>query len=93
MRQRCPQVGRQTFHENAACAAKTELWARCYYQRQRERKDNQHHQACRALAYKLIRTYYACWKNRTEYRSHNYLEPLALNGSPLCSEFKQSTGE
>lgn len=93
VRHRCPKFGRQTFHENAACAAKTEPWARCYYQRQRQRHDDKHHQACRALAYKLIRIYYACWKNRAEYRSNHYLEALALNGSPLCSEFKKIIGE
>lgn len=93
MRHRCPKFGRQTFHENAACAAKSEPWARSYYQHQRQRKDAKHHQACRALAYKLIRIYYACWKNRTPYQSHTYLKALAQNGSPLCSKLNQPAGE
>src|SRR3974390_661336 len=66
LRRRCPKFGRQTFHENAGCAIKTEPWARCYYQHQRQKHDDKHHQACRALAYKLIRIYFACWKNRTQ---------------------------
>jgi transposase len=83
MRHRCPKFGRQTFHENASCAAKLEPWARCYYERQRKRNQDKHHQACRALAYKLIRIYFACWKNRQPYQSHTFLRALARNGSPL----------
>lgn len=93
MRYRCPKFGRQTFHENAACAAKSELWARSYYQRQRQRHQDKHHQACRALAYKLIRIYFACWKNRTPYRSDTYLAALHKNGSSLCKEITQPAGE
>lgn len=93
VRYRCPKFGRQTFHENAACAAKTELWARSYYQRQRQRHQDKHHQACRALAYKLIRIYFACWKNRTPYRADAYLEALQKNGSPLYKEITQVSCE
>ena len=32
VRYRCPKFGRQSFHENAACALKKEPWARCYYE-------------------------------------------------------------
>jgi len=93
VRYRCPKFGRQTFHENAACAAKTELWAQSYYQRQRQRHQDKHHQACRALAYKLIRIYFACWKNRTPYRSDTYLAALQKNGSSLYKEITQAPGE
>ncbi len=93
IRYRCPKFGRQTFHENAACAAKTELWARTYYRRQRQTNKAKHHQACRALAYKLIRIYFACWKNRTPYRSENYLQALQENGSPLTAELKKMSCE
>jgi transposase len=80
IRRRCPKFGRQTFHENAGCAFKTERWARCYYQQHREKHQDKHHQACRALAYKLIRIYFACWKNKTLYSSEKYLAALKLNG-------------
>lgn len=83
MRQRCPKFGRQTFHENAACAALTEEWSRQYYRACRQRHEDKHHHACRALAFKLIRIYFACWQNRTEYRPETYLEALERNGSPL----------
>lgn len=85
IRHRCPKFGRQTFHENAGCAAKSEPWARSYYLRQRQRHQDKHHQACRALAYKLIRIYFACWKNRTKYDGQIYLDALSKNASPLAA--------
>jgi transposase len=93
MRHRCPKFGRQTFHENAACAAKSEPWARAYYQQQKKKHEDKHHQACRALAFKLIRIYFACWKNRTEYNSEKYLAALKLNGSPHYPDLNQTPGE
>jgi transposase len=92
MRQRCPKFGRQTFHENAACAAKSEDWARRYYEGHRQRHADKHHEACRSLAYKLIRIYFACWKNQTEYREDTYLAALKKSGSPLGAE-AASSGE
>jgi transposase len=83
MRHRCPKFGRQTFHENAGCACKQELWALTYYDQQKTRHENKHHQACRALAYKLIRIYFACWKQRKTYNSDVYLRALQNHGSPL----------
>jgi transposase len=93
MRYRCPKFGRQTFHENAACVAKIEPWAKAYYRQHRQKHDDKHHQACRALAYKLIRIYFACWKNRTEYRTQNYLAALQRSGSHLSRALKNSAGE
>lgn len=84
-RRRCPKFGRQTFHENAVCAVKStkcQEWAPLYYKACRARHEDQHHHACRSLAYKLIRIYFACWKNRTEYRQQTYLQALEKSGSP-----------
>jgi transposase len=83
LRHRCPKFGRQTFQENAACALKQEPWARCYYDQHKKRHDDKHHQACRALAYKLNRIYFACWKTRQKYEPHRYVRALEKNGSPL----------
>jgi transposase len=83
MRHRCPKFGRQTFHENAGCASKKDSWARCYYDQQKKRHEQKHHQACRALAYKLIRIYFACWKHRKTYDPDHYLLALEKHGSPL----------
>ena len=92
-RLRCPKFGRQTFHENAGCAARKEPWARCYYEQQRARHDDRHHQACRSLAFKLIRIYYACWKNRTIYDANRYLRALENHGSPLYEKIQKSCPE
>lgn len=82
VRRRCPKFGRQIFHENAGCAVKSEPWARHYYEHQRRKHEDKHHRACRALAYKLIRIYFACWKHRTPYDRNVYLKALQRNGSP-----------
>jgi len=83
MRHRCPKFGRQTFHENAACALKKEPWAKCFYENHKNRHDGKHHQACRALAYKLVRIYFRCWKDRKPYQPDQYLQALQKHGSPL----------
>ena len=90
MRYRCPKFGRQSFHENAACAAKSERWAKCYYERHKEKHDDKHHRACRALAYKLIRIYFACWRDRKIYQSEQYLQALQTSGSPLHKALQSS---
>jgi len=91
LRRRCPKFGRQTFHENAGCAFKEEPWARAYYEQQRKRHDDKHHQACRALAYKLIRIYFACWKQRKPYEPARYLRALEKQGSPLHAQLETQT--
>jgi transposase len=83
MRHRCPKFGRQTFHENAACARFLEAWAGLYYEQHRKRNEDKHHQACRALAFKLIRIQFACWKHRTPYDPDHYLQALQKHASPL----------
>jgi len=83
MRYRCPKFGRQSFHENAACALKREPWARCYYENHKNKHDDKHHPACRALAFKLTRIYFACWRDKKTYQAALYLKALEKNGSPL----------
>jgi transposase len=83
MRRRCPKFGRQTFHENASCARHQEPWARAYYDQHNPPEAGKHHQACRALAYKLIRIYFACWKAKKPYDPNCYLQALQKHGSPL----------
>jgi len=83
MRHRCPKFGRQTFHETAACARNKEPWAAAYYKEHRKRNDDKHHEACRALAFKLIRIQFACWKARTPYNSDRYRQALKEHASPF----------
>jgi transposase len=83
MRHRCPKFGRQSFHENAGCAIRQEPWTSCFHRRYKQKHDDRHHQATRSLAFKLIRIYYACWKNRQPYDAARYQQALQKNGSPL----------
>ena len=91
MRNRCPKFGRQTFHENAGCALKQEPWTKCYYDQHKTHHDDKHHQACRALAYKLIRIYFACWKHSRPYDATIYLLALEKHGSPLHKKLQFPT--
>ena len=91
MRSRCPKFGRQTFHENAGCAFKQEPWAKRYYEDQKGKPEGGHHQAIRALSYKLIRIYYACWKHNTPYDGQRYLQALEKHGSPLHKKLQTPT--
>jgi transposase len=81
MRYRCPKFGRQSFHENAGQARKKEPWARAYYEHQR--KSKKHHAAVRALAFKLMRIYFVCWRDRKTYDRNTYMSSLKKHGSPL----------
>lgn len=82
VRHRCPKFGRQSFHENAGCALR-EDWAGCFHSQYKKKHRDRHHQANRSLAFKLIRIYYACWKNRQPYDAQRYLRALEKKGSPL----------
>jgi len=90
-RHRCPKFGRQSFHENAGCALKQEPWASCFHGQYKHKHNERHHQANRTLAFKLIRIYYACWKNRQAYEPERYLKALQKNGSPLHKMLQLST--
>src|SRR5437764_1171531 len=50
-----------------------------------------HHQACRALAYKLVRIYFACWKHRKTYEPDRYLKALEHHASPLHRKLENFT--
>jgi transposase len=84
VRARCPKFGRQSYHENAGCALREELWASAFLQVYKAKHDQRHHQAIRSLAFKLIRVYFACWKNRTPYNSEQYAKALEISGSPYA---------
>ncbi|MGC2535555.1 MAG: hypothetical protein WA350_02175, partial [Candidatus Sulfotelmatobacter sp.] len=60
------------------------VWARAYYQQQRQRGKD-HHAAVRALAFKWIRIVFRCWQDGAVavYDENRYLATLAKRGSPL----------
>ena len=82
----CSKFLRQSFHEWAGHSIGQSVWARAYYQRQRER-GKEHHAAVRALAFKWIRIVFRCWQDRVAYDETRYLAALAKRGSPLTSAF------
>jgi transposase len=71
----CPKFIRQTFHEWAGCSIRTCAWAREFYDRQRG-KGKGHHAAVRALAFKWIRIFFRCWRDRVPYSDELYQEAL-----------------
>ena len=81
-RLQCPTFLRQTFVEWAAESIHHSVWARAYYQQQRN-KGTSHQAAVRALAFKCIRILFRCWHNRTPYDESGYLNALERRGSPL----------
>jgi len=86
----CSKFVRQTFHEWAACSIRTCDWARQYYARQRA-KGNGHHAAVRSLAYKWIRVFFRCWRDRVAYSDKLYEEALrtrAAKSKPVPTDSK-----
>ena len=69
----CPKFFRQTFHEWAGCSIRTCQWAREHYDQQRD-KGKGHHAAIRSVAFKWIRIFYRCWRDRVPYSEETYLK-------------------
>jgi|ERR1022692_1781840 transposase len=88
-RYRCPKFGRQTFHENASHAVRKEGWAKTFYEEQRAKKKG-HHACVRAVAFKLLRIYFRCWKDKKCYDANLYEEALKKHGSPLAGLLKKA---
>ncbi len=78
----CPKFLRQSFHEWAGHSIAQSVWARAYYQQQRQRGKD-HHAAVRALAFKWIRIVFRCWQDGAVYDENRYLATLAKRGSLL----------
>lgn len=76
----CPKFIRQTFHEWARCSTRTCSWARALYNKQRERGKD-HHAVIRALAFKWIRIFYRCWRDRVPYDEKLYLASVNARAS------------
>lgn len=68
----CPKFIRQTFHEWAACSLRSCDWARQHYDAQRDKKKG-HHAAVRSVAFKWIRIFFRCWRDRKPYCEATYL--------------------
>ena len=68
----CPKFLRQTFHEWALHSIAYSSWARDYYDQQRA-KGKHRNTAIRAVAYKWIRIFFRCWKERKPYDEATYV--------------------
>lgn len=88
----CPKFLRQTFHEFAKCSILHSVWARAYYDQQKQRGKG-HNAASRSLAFKWIRIIHRCWQTRIPYDEGLYLQALAKRGSPLCALIAAPTRE
>ena len=78
----CPKFLLQTFHEYARHSRKKSIWAKAYYDMQRD-KGKGHHAAIRSLAFKWLRIMHLCWLDRVCYEEVKYLKALQRNHSPL----------
>ncbi len=66
------------------------VWARAYYQQQRER-GNDHHAAVRALGFKWIRIVFRCWQRGTPDNESTSLAALHRQGSPLLANLTKTS--
>jgi transposase len=82
-RRSCPKFLRQTFHEFAFLSTRSSVWAKAYYDRQRDNKQSRP-AAVRALAYKWIRIIFRCWKEGKPYDEQVYLRSLQKRRSGLA---------
>lgn len=85
----CSKFLRQSFHEYANESIRKSIWARAYYQQQRNR-GNGHHAAIRALAFKWIRIMFRCWQTRQPYDELRYLAALQRRHAPLLEYVSKS---
>ena len=78
----CPKFLRQSFHEYANESIRHSLWARAFYENQRQ-LGKAHAAAIRSLAFKWQRIMWRCWQDRTPYNEVYYLTKLQQRGSKL----------
>jgi transposase len=88
-RKACPKFLRQSFQEYANESILHSLWAKAYYQMQRDR-GNHHHAAVRALAFKWIRIMFRCWKTHSPYNEMSYLKSLQKRHAPVLEYLSKS---
>ena len=84
----CPKFIRQTFHEWAGCSIRYCDWAKEHYDRQRE-KGKGHHAAVRSVAFKWIRIFYRCWRDRVPYSEQIYLKAREARATAPSSSLDQ----
>jgi transposase len=86
----CCKFWRQTFVEWAGQSVMKSLWAKAFYQQQKE-KGQRHHTILRSLAYKWIRIVHRCWQSGQTYNEARYIEVLTKRQSPLIASIQKLT--
>ena len=81
----CPKYIRQSFIEFAGCSIDNSIWAKAFYQIQRE-KGKSYQSAVRALAFRWIRIIFKCWKENKPYDELTYLKSLQKRRSPIIKQ-------
>ena len=81
----CPKYIRQSFVEFAGHSTEYSMWAKAFYQMQRD-KGKSYQSAVRALAFRWIRIIYKCWKDNKPYDELAYLKSLQKRCSPIISQ-------
>lgn len=84
----CPKFIRQSFVEYARCSLAKCTWAQAYYDLVKARGKT-HQKALRALAFKWMRIFWRCWKDRTAYNEQRYLASLKARQSPLIAKLEE----
>jgi transposase len=78
----CSKFLRQSFQEYANESIRHSLWARAFYESQRQ-QGNSHTAAIRTLAFKWQRIMWRCWQDHQPYNEVYYLTMLQKRGSHL----------
>lgn len=81
----CPKYDRQSLIEFAGCSIEYSMWAKAFYQIQRD-KGKSYQNAVRALAFRWIRIIYKCWKDHKPYDELAYLKSLQKRRSPIIKQ-------
>jgi transposase len=76
LRWSCPKFLRQSWHEFANCSIRFCPWARACYAEYRK-KNIQHHEAIRKLAFKWQRIVWRMWQDRQPYDEARYTAALS----------------
>jgi len=85
----CRKEGRNTLFLFAFTTLRQSVWARAFYDQQRE-KGHSHARALRALGAKWVKIIFRMWKTRTPYDERRYLQSLKDHGSPLIDYIEKS---
>jgi transposase len=85
----CSKFLRQRFQEYATESIRHSIWARAYYQMQRDR-GKRHQAAIRALAFTWIRIIFACWQTHQPYDELRYMKALQQRHAPLLDDLSKS---